>query len=363
MPARPGRPTGGLTGTGTFKRGRGPESASPRKTKAGLIPTLREAEKYELYGLHLATNSAVAGLVPVPADSPAEVEVHFGHLPAHVSREAPPGSRIRREDLATRPTLWEADADGYFRILFADGTLFLIGRDGREVWGVWPETATLEDAVTYLTSTVMGFVLSLHGVTCLHASAAVVGEQAVVVAGPAGAGKSTTAAVFAKCGYPVLADDIVALDERGSDFYIRPGYPRICLWPEAAEHLFGSLPLLTPTWSKHYLNLGDAPYRFQDRPARAAAVYLLSVGEASDNLPRVEEVTHGDTLIQLIANSYMRHLLGRSQRAREFELLGRMANRVPVRRLVRAAGWERAKQTCEVVAEDLESIGATNPKR
>jgi hypothetical protein len=312
--------------------------------------------------LRLATDCVVPGLAPAPTDSTADVKVYFGLFPQHVSRDAPAGSRIRRQDLAARPTLWEADSDGYFRILFQEGTLFLVDRAGSEIWAVWPDTCTLEDAVTYLTSTVMGLVLSLRGVTCLHASAVVVGGRAVVFAGAAGAGKSTTAAVFAKCGYPVLVDDIVALDERGGDFFVRPGYPRVCLWPDAAEGLFGALPLLTPTWTKRYLDLQDARHRFHDRPARLAAVYALTVGEPSANLPRVEEVPRGDVLIQLIANSYMRYLLDRAQRAQEFELLGRMANRVPVRRLVRARGWEQAEKICEVVAEDLESFAAADPK-
>jgi len=57
---------------------------------------------------------------------------------------------------------------------------------------------------------VLGLLLRCKGVTCLHASAVSFGEHSVAFVGPAGAGKSTTAATFARQGYGVISDDIAA---------------------------------------------------------------------------------------------------------------------------------------------------------
>src|SRR5690348_16585408 len=102
----------------------------------------------------------------------------------------------------------------------------------------------------------MGFVLRLRGALCLHASSVAVGDSAVALVGLPGAGKSTTAAAFACAGFSVLSDDVVALADEGPQFYVHPGYPRVNLWPDSVQELFGSedaLPRITPTWDKRYL--------------------------------------------------------------------------------------------------------------
>src|SRR5262249_30711615 len=99
----------------------------------------------------------------------------------------------------------------HFGFFYTDGVRLVVERCGREVWCDWPNHYTLEDACTYLLGPVMGFVLRLRGVTCLHASAVSLVESAVALVGFPGAGKSTTAAAFAHSGFPVIADDVVAL--------------------------------------------------------------------------------------------------------------------------------------------------------
>ena len=148
----------------------------------------------------------------------------------------------------------------------------------------WPDSSTLEDAATYLLGPVLGFVLRLRGITCLHASAVAVGDRAIALMGPANAGKSTTAAGFSRMGFPVLADDIVALSEPDEILRVQPAYPQLRLWPESAAFLYGSadaLPRLTPTWDKRALDLTQNGCRFQC--AAIAARGHLRAGRA---LPR-----------------------------------------------------------------------------
>ena len=116
----------------------------------------------------------------------------------------------------------------------------------------------------------------LRGIVCLHASAVAIGDEVIALLGPAGSGKSTTAAAFAARGYSILAEDVVTLDDRGDHFLVRPGYPCIRLWPASVKALYGSethLPKLTPNWDKCYLDLSD---NFQKEPLRLAAIYHLS---------------------------------------------------------------------------------------
>jgi hypothetical protein len=223
------------------------------------------------------------------------------------------------------------------------------------VWADWPENYTLEDACTYLLGPVIGFVLRLRGVTCLHASAVAAGEQAIALAGFPGAGKSTTAAAFARCGYAVIADDVVALTEERENFLVPPGYPRVNLWPDSVRALYGSegaLPRITPTWDKRYVTLGENGLGFAARPLPLGAIYLLGEREEALPAPVVEEVTGADALTRLVANTYVNYLLDRDMRSQEFDVLSRVAARVPIRRVRTPAGLSSVFDLCETIATD-----------
>jgi hypothetical protein len=250
----------------------------------------------------------------------------------------------------------------YFAFFYSDGVRFTIERRGREVWGDWPENYTLEDACTYLIGPVLGFVLRLRGVTCLHASAVAVGEQAIALVGLPGAGKSTTAAAFARCGFSVIADDVLALLEDGEHFLVQTGYPRVNLWPDSVRALFGSeeaLPRITPTWEKRYMALGDNGFGFAAKPLPLRAIYLLGAREAALAAPLIEEVAGGDALAGLVANTYVNYLLDRDMRSREFDVLSRLVAGIPIRRVIPPADPSAVLDFCEAIAADARRVMGT----
>jgi hypothetical protein len=186
--------------------------------------------------------------------------------------------------------IWSLLEAGYFKLLYGDGTQFILDRRATRVWATWLQPLTLEDTVVYLLGPVFGFMLRLRGFTCLHASAVAFGGRALALAGEAETGKSTTAAALARRGHAVLSDDIVALRKVNDTFLAGPGYPRVCLWPDSVNLLCGSpeaLPRLTPNWEKCYLPLDGNGHHFQEEPLRLAAIYLLGDREGSSTVPRI----------------------------------------------------------------------------
>src|SRR5271156_6758875 len=80
-----------------------------------------------------------------------------------------------------------------------------------------------------------------------------------------GAGKSTTAAAFARRGFAILSDDVSALWDCRPPFLLQPAYPQLRLWPSSVRLLFGAddaLPPLTPNWDKRGLDLSTPVHRF-----------------------------------------------------------------------------------------------------
>ena len=242
---------------------------------------------------------------------------------------------------------------------YSDGTEFIIDRSGSEVWATWHDPLTLEDAATYLLGPVFGFLLRLRGDTCSHASAVEIEGKAIVLLGPAGAGKSTTAAALAGLGCPVLTEDVVALRDCGDVCFVQPGYPLIRLWPDSVQTLYGSsdaLPLLTPNWDKRYLDLTTNGSRFQPEPTPLAALYLLGERRDDASAPFIEAISSRTGLMTLVENTYTNYLLDQSMRAREFNLLGLLLSRTPFRRVTPHTDPSRLPELCQTIIDDFRSL-------
>lgn len=253
------------------------------------------------------------------------------------------------------------DNSRYF--LYGDGTGFIVNGDGSHVRAAWPEPLSIENALTYLLGPILGFVLRLQGTVCLHASAVAIDGQAIALMGPAGAGKSTTATAFARRGFPVLSDDIVALEERDGRFWVRPGYPRLNLWPQSAKAVLGpdrDLPLITPAepyWDKRYLTLDGPDGEFINQPVPLAAIYT---GEANNEVFELDAspLAVKDALLALLANTYSYYLLTPAMREREFDVLSRVARSVPVRWVKFRRDLGRLDALCETVLADARTVNA-----
>ena len=275
-----------------------------------------------IYGLGVVANKIIPG-VPASQTTADDVRITFGSLPSWLDEASAAEIYVADyKDECDMPMLrvFRVLDAGYYRFRYADQTEFLIDHEGAEIWARWPEPLTLEDAATYLLGPIMGFVMLLRGVICLHASAIAIGDEAVALVGPAGSGKSTTAAAFSDRGYSVLAEDVMTLDDHIDHFLIRPAYPCIRLWPASVKALYGTethLPKLTPNWDKCYLDLSE---RFQRRPLPLAAIYLLGERRDDPAAPFIEPLDKSKGLMSLVANTYASKLMDKQMRAREFEL-------------------------------------------
>ena len=310
-----------------------------------------------IYGLGVVANRTIPSVPSSPTEAD-DVRITFGSLPAwldEVSAMQIETSFVADyKDECGNPVLYVYRLlDGkYHRFCYADRTEFVVNGSGTEIWAKWPEPLTLEDTTTYLLGPIMGFVMLLRGVVCLHASAIAIDNYAIALLGPAGAGKSTTAAAFSDRGFSILAEDVVTLDDRDDHFLVRPAYPCIRLWPAAVKALYGSethLPKLTPNWDKCYLDLSE---RFQRQPLPLAAIYLLGERQDDPKAPFVQPLDRANGLMSLVANTYATKLMDKQMRGREFELLNRVLNNVPLRRVIPHSAPARIPELCDSILND-----------
>ncbi|MDP9146712.1 MAG: serine/threonine protein kinase [Acidobacteriota bacterium] len=246
-------------------------------------------------------------------------------------------------------------------MVYADGVEFWLDQDCSTLWANWPASNSIEDTISYLVGPVLGLVLRLRGLVCLHASAVNIEDRAVVFVGPEGAGKSTTAAAFARQGFPLVSDDIVALVERDHEFQVLPAYPRINLWPDSVLMLFGApdaLPLITPAWDKRCLKVGEtAGTRFQEGSLPLGAIYIF--GDVMANSKQyVETIRQKTALMMLIGNTYATNFLDANQRADEFAILSRVVGATQVRIVNPRREGMGLESLCRAIRDDLARMGS-----
>jgi hypothetical protein len=326
------------------------------------------SDTYLAFALRVRCSRSIPGLLVVPATSGVDVDVHLeaGQSLPDASLEGTRHLRFAsaKRDECGEPFLrvWTLSDGALFHLHYRDGIDFVVDRDGTEIWGTWSDTLTVEDASTYLLGPVLGLVLRLRGITCLHASAIDVGGHAIAVIGPPGSGKSTTAAIFATSGYRVLSDDVVALGDHGSAFLAQPSYPRLGLWSDSVATLFGSpdaLPQQTPTWEKCYLDLTRNGYRFQPSPLPLRAVYVLSERDTTASAPLVQTMPVREGLTQLIENTYLSYLLDRTMSVRDLDVLSRLVLSMPVRRVTPQADSAFLSRLRDVILDDFQTLTST----
>ena len=320
---------------------------------------------YSVFGLLLRSNLPLPGVVPITSmvGSP-DLELHLGISPYSGAEDRSAEEELAYESSYLTETgepglqVWRVDKGEFLRMSYADGTQFWLDRKHEILWAVWPEKFTLEDTATYLFGPILGLLLRLRGVICLHASAVAFKDHSVAFVGAAGMGKSTTAAAFARQGYGVLSDDIVALVEQEGAFHVLPAYPHLSLWPDSVKTLYGSpeaLPRFLPDWEKRRLDLGSRGTRFEGRPFPLGAIYLL--GERRpDPAPYLESVRPQSALLALVAETYANKILDREMRASEFAVLGRLVTTIPIRQVHAHENAERLAELCEAISEDFVAL-------
>jgi len=316
---------------------------------------------YRAFGINFVSNLPVPGLTPADAARPCDVRLELDSEPPGF--EPAVYTRVWYESRHTCPdgqpflTIYAtADDEPAYWLRYQDGTNVFFGRGLTRIWITWARTSCVEDAATYLLGPVMAIFAQLRGATCLHGCAVVVDGAVIGLLGPQGAGKSTSAAAFARLGYPVVTDDLILLDEGPAGFMVEPTYPVVRLWPASVELLFGhedALPLLTPDWDKRGLNLAAGQYSFQQEPLPLAALYLLRPRSESPDSPFVAPISGAAALMQLVSNSWAHYVNKPEFLAAQLRVLTRLSQCTPIREVTAHKDFERISDFCRILVDDV----------
>ena len=293
--------------------------------------------RFRLYGLSLSAP------FPIPGRRAR------GNAPAHIRLEPGTPARFPRPTGRDDWFHYRRTRAGWSYVRWDRLFEFLVSPDGRAIRYRRLEDASVESLTTYLLGQVLSFSLLAMGREPLHGTAVVVRGGAVGFLGDCGAGKSTLGAAMVARGFPLVTDDLMALERRGERYVLHPGPARIKLVPRTARVLPGPRrgSLMVPGASKLVLPLEGAEVAVAAVPVRA--LYVLATGGRGVT---IEPLTGGAACIALARAAFNQVVTGRSRLQSQFKFVSRLAERVPVRLLRYPRALASLASVCDAVLAD-----------
>ena len=321
---------------------------------------------YHAYGVSIRSTHPITALQSTkPASTLFSIQFEAGPEPqwAKIACSGPGQVRWRssheNESGDSAVILTEHGRGQCYGLLYSGTARFVFDEANLRLWGTVYPPLSPDDLDLYFLGPAMGFLLRHRRITCVHASAVELHDSAVLFSGDAGFGKSTTAAALALRGAPVLSDDIVPLTKTSGCYWANPGYPRLCLWPDAVATLSipqETLPRICPAMEKCYLPLDGVRATFAAERKPLGIIYLFGERSDASGAPRIEELSPRQALLELVQNTYMNWLIDREQRAQEFDELCKIVQQVPVRRIVAHTDGAKLGLLCDRIFQDAERL-------
>jgi len=245
------------------------------------------------------------------------------------------------------PYLWAHDMSLWLKI--PNVATFEI-LDGRHIV-IEREPNVDDDSIrVFLLGSVFGALLFQLQYLVMHGNAIRVGNRALICVGRSGIGKSTLAAAFMQRGYPILADDVVPINASGVAL---PGFPRIKLWKQAANFLnIATAPLkkIRPGIEKFNVPLET---NFCTEPLPVRWIYLLN-SERKRKEIEIDAIRGMGRFKPLRRNTYrLQYLEGMNLQAQHLKLVGKLAGKIHLARLVRPEEPFSAPELVDAILTDI----------
>ena len=237
-----------------------------------------------------------------PLDAAADVTCRFGEVPARL---------VRPDHIAP---LFQTSSTGEY-LLVLPGTGRVLVRNGNKITVEPDADPAGSNLSAILTGPIQAVLWHQRGLLPLHASVVVFKGRAVALCGPAAAGKSTLAAMLARRGCQVIADDICVVDVHGNEGVLVPsGRVRLQLWREALTELgiaTDGLERALPHKERYFLDCGN---RTAAQPHRlAAVVQVIRSALPPAALERLRGSQTADVLYSCVHSPQLAKALGRAQ--------------------------------------------------
>ena len=198
---------------------------------------------------------------------------------------------------------------------------------------------------------VLAFCLHLMGKGNLHASAFVTDSGVIGLMAAAGSGKSTLSATFGARGFPLLTDDVLAIDESAGGFIVNSGLPHVSLSPASVSAVFGTngnRPSGFLNGDKMRLNVDGKWATSESGKFNLKRLIVLSRALEGADIS-VERISEIEATRIIAENSLCLEFLPRTELTRHLAFASRVARSVPVWRLRYPSGFNQITEVQDAV--------------
>ncbi|PKL72846.1 MAG: hypothetical protein CVV29_06625 [Methanobacteriales archaeon HGW-Methanobacteriales-2] len=220
--------------------------------------------------------------------------------------------------------------------------------------------------IPFILGPVMALMLHQRGFLVLHGSAVNISHgkskvhpngfpSAVAFLGHRGNGKSTTAIHLYVAGYPLVADDILAIkfSEDGKPV-VYPGYPHVRLSDKAYHQVKDRTDILTPIRTLAGKVFCDASHEFSPEPVNLERIYVIEKIQPEDGKTGISVLKSQENLIDLIRHSVANRIFQHTSQKENLINCSQLVNNVKVKRLELIHSFEDIQDLVSAIEADLE---------
>lgn len=153
---------------------------------------------------------------------------------------------------------------------------------------------------SFILGTVLASLLYQRGLFVIHSSAINLKGKVVAFLGNKGYGKSTTAMTFYMEGYPIIADDYIAIDPENDIPLVYPGFPSLRLSYKSRSH--GNFSLKRVHYKDQEIDKihvpADGNFSLKEIPLKK--LYVLKRGQYL----KISDLKPHDALMKLVENTF-----------------------------------------------------------
>jgi len=235
------------------------------------------------------------------------------------------------------------------------------------------ESADELNMIPFILGPVMALMLHQRGFLVLHGSAVNIklgkssggidsaGDEmtsAVAFLGHRGNGKSTTAIHLYVAGYPLVADDILAIKfSQDGKPVVYPGYPHVRLSDEAYHQVKDRTDILTPIRTLAGKVFCDASHEFSPEPVNLERIYVIEkIPEEEGGSTGISVLKSQENLIDLIRHSVANRIFQHTSQKENLINCSQLVNNIKVKRLEVVHSFENIRDLIQAVEGDWNNL-------
>jgi hypothetical protein len=242
---------------------------------------------YKLYGLIFKSNVEIEQLLVSEEHTNFDVEIVFGDVPLEIKAFIQKGDETGYKE------------DGYWFI--NDRAIFLV-EEGKKITVEMLNNVSIANGIPFVLGYCISMLFGQRNMLAIHCSCVEVDNQAIIIAGYSGSGKSSLTTKFLDYGYRLMTDDIAIVDIKDNLVMVYPGFPHQNLCKDVVES-YGydkqSLPCADADRDKYRISRLDA---FCDVPTPMKAMFILN--KYTGDQVVIEEITGTNKLKYFINNLF-----------------------------------------------------------